>query len=309
MASIAGLARRVLDHVIGRRIGKSLGLIAATFCLATATATAPAAGTVKVLYAGSLVNLMERSVGPAFDETSGDQFQGFAGGSKLLSNQIKGELRAGDVFISAVPNVNDSLMGPANGGWVSWYISFAQSPLVVGYNPQSRFAAEFNSKPWYQVLGEPGIRIGRTDPKLDPKGALTVALMGKAAAFYKTPGLAQRVLGAPDNPAQVLPEETLVGRLQSGQLDAGFFYSTETADAKIPAIPLPAQITPKAVYTVTILNGAPNAAGAARFVVFLLGPDGQSLMKAHGMRLRPLMLTGSSAGVPASVAALLAPGK
>jgi len=33
----------------------------------------------------------------------------------------------------------------------------------------------------------------------------------------------------------VLPEETLVGRLQSGQLDAGFFYSTETSDLKIPA--------------------------------------------------------------------------
>ena len=56
----------------------------------------------------------------------------------------------------------------------------------------------------------------------------------------------------------MLPEETLVGRLQSGQLDAGFFYSTETADAKIPAIPLPAGLAPKAVYTVAIVRDAPN---------------------------------------------------
>jgi molybdate/tungstate transport system substrate-binding protein len=63
--------------------------------------------------------------------------------------------------------VNDSLMGAANGDWVSWYITFAQSPLVIGYNATSKFAAEFKTKPWYQVLQEPGIRIGRTNPQFD----------------------------------------------------------------------------------------------------------------------------------------------
>ena len=32
-----------------------------------------AAGPVSVLYAGSLVNLMEHGIGPAFDKASGDQ--------------------------------------------------------------------------------------------------------------------------------------------------------------------------------------------------------------------------------------------
>src|SRR5579863_3513707 len=161
---------------------------------------ASAAGNVNVLYAGSLVNLMEHGVGPAFDKASGDTFQGFAGGSSGLANQIKGKLRQGDVFVSASPKVNDGLMGTANGDWVSWYITFAQSPVVIGYSASSKFAADFKSKPWYQVLMEPGIKIGRTDAKLDPKGALTVALMKQAKTFYKSPGLAQKVLGAPDNP-------------------------------------------------------------------------------------------------------------
>src|SRR5215469_1831095 len=121
---------------------------------------AKAAETVNVLYAGSLVNLMEHGIGPAFDKASGDTFQGFAGGSGLLANQIKGKLRHGDVFISALPRVNENLMGASNGGWVSWYVGFAQSPLVIGYNDKSRFAGEFKSKPWYQVLLEPGIKIG-----------------------------------------------------------------------------------------------------------------------------------------------------
>jgi molybdate/tungstate transport system substrate-binding protein len=295
--SEAGMRRRT---ALTAMLGCSLGL-AAWFAGASA---ALASGTVNVLYAGSLVNLMEHGVGPAFDKTTGDTFQGFAGGSNLLANQIKGKLRQGDVFISANPKVNDSLMGARNGDWVSWYVTFAQSPLVIGYNANSKFAADFKSKPWYQVLQEPGIKLGRTDPKLDPKGRLTLELMQKAAAFYKVPNLEQTVLGDAENPAQVLPEETLVGRLQSGQVDAGFFYSTETSDAKIPAVQLPADIAPKAVYTITILHGAPNAGGAEQFVSFLLGPVGQSLMKEHGMGVEKPVLAGNARMAPALVRSL-----
>ncbi|MGC2123584.1 MAG: extracellular solute-binding protein, partial [Xanthobacteraceae bacterium] len=299
----------MLSLVASRQFAKLLkpaapAILAATLCLSSAPA-ALAAGKVSVLYAGSLVNLMEHGVGPAFDKASGDTFQGFAGGSSGLANQIKGKLRQGDVFVSASPKVNEGLTGAANGDWATWYVTFAQSPLVIGYNASSKFAADFKSKPWYQVLMEPGIRIGRTDPKLDPKGALTVTLMKQAEAFYKSPGLSQKLIGAPDNPEQVLPEETLVGRLQSGQLDAGFFYSTETADAKIPALTLPAEIAPKAVYTVTILHNAPNADGANKFVAFLLGSNGQSLMKEHGLGVQKLTLSGDASAAPADVKALL----
>jgi molybdate/tungstate transport system substrate-binding protein len=94
------------------------GLLAAVLCFA-ANISASAAGSVNVLYAGSLVNLMEHGIGPAFDKATGNQFQGFAAGSVGLANQIKGKLRRGDVFISANPKVNDSLTGAANGDWVS----------------------------------------------------------------------------------------------------------------------------------------------------------------------------------------------
>jgi molybdate/tungstate transport system substrate-binding protein len=276
------------------------GLPAATLSLPLA-GPAFSASDVNVLYAGSLVNLMEHGVGSAFNKSTGDQFRGYAGGSVALANQIRGKLRRGDVFISANPKVNSALMGATNGDWVNWYIAFAQSPLVIGYNASSKFAADFKTKPWYQVLMEPGINIGRTDPKLDPKGTLTLALMRQAESFYKSPGLAQKVLGAPDNPAQVLPEESLIGRLQSDQLDVGFFYSTETADAKIPSLSLPPAIAPKAVYTVTILRDAPDSAGAKRFVAFLLGGDGRELLKEHGLTLQKLAVAGDANAVPQEI--------
>ncbi len=241
-------------------------------------------GKVEVLYAGSLVNLMERSVGPAFEKETGLHFQGYAAGSNLIANQIKGKLRRGDVFISASPTVNPGLMGAANGDHVSWYVTFAESPLMIGYNPQSRFAADFKKKRWDEVLQEP---------------------MTKAAELYKHPDLVEKTLGDPENPAQVLPEETLVGRLQSGQLDAGFFYSTETSDLKIPALRPAPELQAKASYTLTILNDAPNQAGAARFVDFLLSASGRALLKQHGVDIVKPVVTGNGRAVPSSVQAVL----
>jgi len=282
---------------------RAVALLAVALIAARAPSSR-AAETVNVLYAGSLVNLMEHGIGPAFTAATGDTFRGYAGGSNLLANQIKGRLRQGDVFISANPRVNATLMGQANGSWVSWYVSFGKSALMIGYNSSSRFAADFRTKPWYEVLAEPGFRLGRTDPKLDPKGALTVKLMASAEQFYHQPGLASRVLGAPDNPSQVLPEETLVGRIQSGQIDAGFFYSTEIKDARIPSVPLPAAIAPQAVYTVTILRGAPHAGGARRFVAFLLGSKGRRLLAGHGITLSRPTLSGKPDRAPPAIRAM-----
>lgn len=279
--------------------------VAAMLMVTTSVSAGASDNTVNVLYAGSLVNLMERSAGPTFERNSDLRFQGYAGGSNKLANEIKYRLRRGDVFISAIPRVDEQLMGQDNGDWVSWYIAFAESPLVIGYSQSSQFVNDLRTKPWHEVLAEPGLRLGRTDPKLDPKGALTVDLLRRAEEFYRKPGLSQRIIGALDNPAQILPEETLVGRLQSGQLDAGFFYSTEAADAKIAAIKLPDEIVLKACYTVTILRDAPNEAGAEKFVRFLLGSEGRDLLKEHGLELLKPDLSGDANAVPTAVKSLI----
>jgi len=62
----------------------------------------------------------------------------------------------------------------------------------------------------------------------------------------------------------VFPEETLVGRLQAGQLDArAFFYANEAKEAGIPTVTLGA-IQLAATYTVTVLDKAPPRLGERR---------------------------------------------
>jgi molybdate/tungstate transport system substrate-binding protein len=252
---------------------------------------------VDVLYAGSLVNVMEKEIGPAFNSKTGFTFQGFSAGSTALAAQIKGKVRQGDVFISASPSVNDSLMGPGNGNWVSWYATFATSPLVIGYNPHSRFAEDLKTKPWYVVITEPGFQLGRTDPKTDPKGKLTATALKEAARAHDLPALS----AIASSESNVFPEETLVGRLQSGQLDAGFFYTSETTPAGIPTVELTG-VALKATYTVTVLNQAPHQAGGESFAAYLLGPEAQATLTRSGFHVvAPATLTGT--GVPTSVSA------
>jgi molybdate/tungstate transport system substrate-binding protein len=258
----------------------------------SSSAGGEASGTVSVLYAGSLVNMMENDLGPAFAKASGYGYEGYGAGSTAVAQQIKGEVRQGDVFISAGASADEALEGGANGEWVSWYSGFAEAPLVLGYNPDSEYAAALESKPWYEALAEPGIRVGRTDPVLDPKGEKTVAAIEEAAAKLHRPELESELEGFP-----VFPEETLVGRLQSGQLDAGFFYENEAVEAGIPVVPI-APAEQVASYTVAVLKDAPNRSGAEAFVRYLLGPAGTRTLKRFGLTVLHPTLSGEAAAVP-----------
>ena len=330
---------------LSRRMGWAypallLGLVSALSLLAacgTSSSTSgggtTAKGTVNVAYAGSLVNLMEHKLGPAFQQATGYTYQGKGAGSTALANQIKSKLIAPDDFISASTAAYVPLEGAANSNVVSWYMSFAATQMVIGYSPKSQFASQLQaaanggSTPWYAVLETPGLRLGRTDPALDPKGVNTILMMQLAETYYNQPGLAHKLLGANENTAQIFPEEDLVARLTSGQLDAGFFYLNEVKDAGLPYITLPAQINlgdpaQKAVYSqahytdakgntqtgkpilysIAIPTTAKNPAGAAAFAQYLLGSGGQNILTADGIQPITIIFSGDASKVPAALA-------
>ena len=155
----------------------------------SAAASPLPSGPVDVLSAGSLQDLLQQQVGPAFQQATGYTLNDTSMGSDAIASGIKGGTLQGDVFISASPAVNKTLEGSANGNWVSWYASFGSSPLVLGYNPSSKFAGDLRTKPWYDVIDQPGFLIGRTDPATDPKGVLAVTALDQAAKAHDIPAL------------------------------------------------------------------------------------------------------------------------
>ncbi|MHB1712720.1 MAG: extracellular solute-binding protein, partial [Acidimicrobiales bacterium] len=211
-----------------------------------------------------------------------------------LANEIKGGTQQGDVFISAAPQPNARLEGPANGSWVSWYAELATSPLVLGYYPESKFAGALKTTPWYDVVSRPGFMVGRTDPVTDPKGVLAVDALTTAASRYHKPALAAIATSS----RNVFAESAMVGQLQAGELDAGFFYAVEAAAGHIPTVPL-AGTHLVGTYTITILNRAPHAAAAQAFVSFLLSHRGQQILEQNGLSpVKPPLVSGSRSAVP-----------
>src|SRR5262249_55754890 len=92
-----------------------------------------------VLYAGSLATVMENGLGPAFSRATSYQYKGEAQGSLGAARLIHDHLRSPDVFISADPSVNESvLMGSGNGNLVTWFVTLASSQLVLAYSPESK---------------------------------------------------------------------------------------------------------------------------------------------------------------------------
>lgn len=271
---------------------------------AAAVSAAPAVssaapGNVSVLSAGSLQDLMQKAIIPGFHSATGSTEVDFSAGSSILAADIKGRVKQGDVFVSASKTADEGLMGAAGGNHVSWYATFASSKLVLGYTTKSRFAADLKSKPWYEVVTEPGFRLGLTPPATDPKGVLAVQALEATATAKKLPALKTIATTAKNQ----FPETSLESEVESGALDAGFFYLAEANSADIPTVPLTG-VDLEAKYTITILNTATNPTGAAAFVTYLLGPAGNAAMTKYGFVLAsPITVTGT--GVPASLTSVL----
>jgi len=287
---------------------------------------------VSVLYAGSLAAVMENGIGPAFTKATGLGYQGEAQGSLGAAQLIRDRLRSPDVFISADPVVNEKiLMGPQNGNLVKWFATVAYSQLVLAYSPHSRFALKFQDAQngklnWYEVLQSPGLRFGRGDPTIDPKGYRTLFLFRLAGRYYHKPEIAG-LLGGPINPAQVLPEIVLMARVESGQFDAGIFYKHEVTAHKLPYITLPPEInqgdprfaqlyaaesyiSPSGqqvnggpiVFTIAIPEKARGNEAGLAFVRFLLSSD--YLLKDFGFTVADHKVGGDASQVPATLRSL-----
>lgn len=317
-----------------RRLATAAALAVLLFIPSVAAdrAVHAASGTVSVFYAGSLTRLNENTIGPSFADVSGYGYAGKAAGSVAIANQIKGKIATPDVVEMADPAADRLLMGAANGDYVSWYFTFARSELVIGFDSRSRYAAAFRAAqhhtlPWYRALEQHGLRLGRTDPNLDPKGYRTLFMTRLAEKVYGLKHFTRRVLGDVENPDQIFPEEVLVARMLTGQLDAGVFYLSEVRDLGIPYIRLPGKVnlgdpryaklyatqsyTPPQgsrivgapiLYTITIPSTAKNTDGAAAFVSFVLSKRVRAIAASRGLLSTTITVHGSRATVPPALA-------
>jgi molybdate/tungstate transport system substrate-binding protein len=267
---------------------------------------------VYVIYAGSLVNIFENEIKLAFQNLTGYNFIGEGKGSVQISNMILDGFRKPDIFVSADTTPIERLINHSL-PLANWLVKFGSAELVIAYNPQSPFAPELlkasnGEIPWYKILEKEGLKFGRTDPELDPKGYYTIIAAKLANIYYNDSTIKDKILGEDRNKEQILPEEILKSILDSGQIDATAAYKHEAIAKGLPYITLPDQInlsepnytnfynkiyyklgTGETIsgnpifFSFTIPNTVENIEGAMSFVKFLLSENGKKILENVGL--------------------------
>ena len=299
--------------------------------------SAGSAGTADVAYAGSLTNLNEKVIGPAFTKATGHPYLGRGAGSKALSQEIA----AGEIAPNVFESVGGKPIEALEPKFTSWYVQFAASPIVVAYNPSSKYASQLKaiasgSKPisdLFTLMEQPGFNLGRTDPNLDPQGAAFILMLMLAQKQYHLPAdtVTKIIGGAPASASSptIFDETALEPRLQAGQLDAASAYLSQAIQLHLPYIALPASINQgdpalKAQYAAAsfklasgeVAQGKPlvidittigtkDKAAAGAFVAYVLSKAGLALHKQGGSTLLPPTAVGHTAAIPPAVKAEL----
>ncbi|HET9774130.1 MAG TPA: substrate-binding domain-containing protein, partial [Nitrososphaeraceae archaeon] len=195
---------------------------------------------VSVLYAGSLINIFENEIKSAFQNLTEYNFIGEGKGSVQISNMILDGFRKPDVFVSAGTTPIERLINHSL-PLANWFVKLSSAELVIAYNPRSPFASDLlkaskDDIPWYKVVQKEGLKFGRTDPELDPKGYYTVIAAKLANIYYNDSTIKNNILGEDRNKKQIFPEEVLKSILESGQIDATAAYKHEAMAKGLPYI-------------------------------------------------------------------------
>ncbi|MDA8199029.1 MAG: extracellular solute-binding protein [Thermaerobacter sp.] len=291
--------------------------------------TAAPKPSVNVAYAGSLGPVMDLGVGPAFQRATHIAYHGRGAGSFGLAREIAAHAIAADVFYSiGVKPIKD--LGVRH----PWAACFASAPLVIVYNPKSPFAPTLAAiaqghqsiQSLFSVLSQSGFKLGRTNPATDPQGQAFYLMVMLAQKLYHLPAnTVSAVLGAPDNPHQVLSETSVITQVQAGTIDAASAFLPEAKSRNLPYIPLPpaldfANPVDQALYaqvhktfpTVGLVTGhalrvcatippGVHAQTGTRFLAYSLGRAARAYWTRIGYEWGPPAYVGPASAVPASV--------
>ena len=318
--------------------------LAAAACSSSSSSSTPAkakvTGTANVAAASSLSYLSEKVISPSFTKAEGYKYSG----TYNASGDLESDIASGEISPNVFESVGGDNITPLEPKFTKWYVQYAGNSMVLAYNPNSKYASQFKayadgSKPLsglFTLLQTPGLKLGRTDPNIDPQGRDFIYMLELAQSYYHLPSdTVAKILGTTDygtaTSSQIFAESSLDATLQSGQLDASSAFLTQAIELHLDYIPLPSAINlgdvalaaqyAKATVTVTsggqkvtkhgspqvidiTMIGKPTPAGTA-FVKYTLSPAGLALYKQGGFSLPTPTVFGTASAVPSEISSEL----
>lgn len=310
----------------------SISALICVLAVLPATNAASAAEPTKLtIFAAGTLAVPFREVDALFEKKyQGVKVQPQFGGSVKMAKQITELHQDADLLAVADYSVIPKYMF-AQPAHAAWYVGFARNAITFVYTDKSKGAEDINGKNWYTVLAQKGVEIGRSNPDTDPSGYQTVQMLNLANTFYNDAKIEDAVLANAPLSNVRDTETSLISALQLGQLDYLAIYRSDALQHHLKFIEMPNKIDlsdpaqsayyqqgvahtkngdlkgKPIVYAITMVTGSKNADMAEKYVAFLLGPEGQEVMKKNGFgEFKPAYAVNSNA-MPASLQTLVEP--
>ena len=280
-------------------------------------------GTLIVFGAGTLSTPFTAEIAAFRKQNPGVTVHSQFGASGDMVKKITQLHQPADVLGVADYSLIPKLMFTAD---ASWYLGFVSNQITFAYTSHSKGASGLTPSNWYKVLAQPGVHIGRSNPAADPSGYQILQMLQLANGYYHDANLSASVLKNSPASSVAETETSLIAALQSGQIDYLAIYKSTAQEEHLKYIALPPQInlsdpamaadyakvsihagslgtlTAKPIiYGLTIPASAPNAALGEKFISFVLGPQGQSIMRSNGFTVISPALANPQGKVPASI--------
>ena len=228
--------------------------VASTSAAATGEITVFAAASLKATFTALGTQLQEQNPGTTVTFN-------FAGSSDLVTQLTQGA--PADVFASADTN---NMTKAVDGGLVAGEpVNFATNTLTIVTppgNPKGIASFADLAKPGTTVVVcAPQVPCGSATEKVEKATGVTLAPVSEESAVTD-----------------------VLGKITSGQADAGLVYVTDAKGAgdKVTAIPFPESSGAVNTYPIAVLKDSANAATAQKFVDFVTGPEGQKVLAEAG---------------------------
>lgn len=220
-----------------------LGLISSTL-LAKETITVFQAGSLKIPF--SQIEKAFEEKYPQYDvilESSG---------SIEAAKKITEKNRSADVMASADYKVIDNLLIPK---YAKFNAQFSTNEMVIAYTKNAKYANEINSKNWPEIFLKNDVKVGHSNPNMDPCGYRAMLVTKLAEDYYKIPDLYNKLFSYGDSytvdeenkdKVVVKPAESeLLKLLEEDKYDYLYIYKSVAQQHHLEYITLPKEVSLK----------------------------------------------------------------
>jgi len=170
-------------------------------------------------------------------------------GSVACARKIVDLNKKADIFASADYKVINDLVIPQ---YAKFNALFATNEMVIAYTNHSKYNKEINQNNWTDILLKKGVKVGHSNPNLDPCGYRSVLVVKLASIYYNKPNFYNKLMGYKEyykngiedkSKIVVRPKETdLLSLLEIGAIDYLFIYKSVAKQHNLKFIELPPQI-------------------------------------------------------------------